>query len=354
MPQGDQDKTEQPTQHRLEKARQQGQVAKSADLVSVLGLLAFVLTFMALASALVIALVAQVKQLIGMAGAKPHLGSGFAVWFGELLSQLGPQLLPLILAMVVMATAANLLQTGPIFSAHPIKPDFKRMHPSNALKRVFSMRGLWELGKLLVKLLLLALLCWLALKAAPGFVHRIANAVAAQLPGLLLGSAWKTSMYIIAVLVLVAVADLVFVRRNHLSQLRMSRRELKDENKQRDGDPEVKAKQKRSIRELLKKTRAIQRVADADVVLTNPTHYAVALQYRPKTMRAPIVLAKGRGFLAGRVRDVARRAGVTVMPAPPLARALYRQCDIDAPVPEALYGQLGPIYRRLYAMKAAT
>ncbi|MQP74718.1 flagellar type III secretion system protein FlhB [Stenotrophomonas sp. MYb238] len=351
MAQGDQDKTEKPTQHRLEQARRQGQVAKSTDLVGVSSLLVFVLTFAALASGVAESMAWQMRQMIAMAGARPHMGSGFAAWLGQLLGRLGPQLIPLVLAMVVVAIAANVLQTGPIFSAHPVKPDFKRMHPGNAIKRVFSMRGLWELGKLLAKLGLLAALCWMAVGVAPEFVQRVVGTPSSRLPELLLGTVWKVSLYVIAISALVAVADFLFVRRNHLSQLRMSRRELKDENKQRDGDPEVKARQKRSIREMLKKTRAIQRIGDADVVLTNPTHYAVALQYRPRTMRAPIVLAKGRGFLAARVRDIAMRKGVVVIPAPPLARALYRLCEIDAPVPESLYGQLGPIYRRLYAMK---
>ncbi|MGX9720046.1 EscU/YscU/HrcU family type III secretion system export apparatus switch protein [Stenotrophomonas acidaminiphila] len=353
MAQGDQDKTEKPTQHRLEQARRQGQVARSTDLVGVASLLVFVLTFVALSAGVATAMAAHMRQMIAMAGARPHMGSGFAAWLGQLLGKLGPQLIPLVLAMVVVAIAANVLQTGPVFSAHPIKPDFKRMHPGNAVKRVFSMRGLWELGKLLAKLGLLAALCWTAVGLAPEFVQRVAGTPSSRLPELLLGMVWKVSLYVIGILALVAVADLLFVRRNHMSQLRMSRRELKDENKQRDGDPEVKARQKRSIRELLKKSRAIQRIGEADVVLTNPTHYAVALQYRPRTMRAPIVLAKGRGFLAARVRSVALRKGVAVIPAPPLARALYRLCEIDAPVPESLYGQLGPIYRRLYAMRGA-
>ena len=351
MAQGDQDKTEQPTQHRLEEARKQGQVAKSADVVSVLGVLVFAVTFLVLAAGLVGALTAIVRQLIGMAGARPHLSGGFAVWFGQLLATLGPHLIPLVLALVVAALASNVLQTGPVFSAHPVRPDFKRMHPGNTIKRLFSMRTLWELGKLMVKMGLLAVLCWFAVIAAPGFVGTIATAAPAQLAHLLLDSAWTTTLYVVLILGALAGGDLLFMRRDHLRQMRMSRRELRDENKQRDGDPEVKGKQKRSIRELLKKTRALQRVAEADVVVTNPTHYAIALQYRPKQMRAPVVLAKGSGFLAARVREMAQRAGVVVIPAPPLARALYRQCEIDGAVPEELYGQLAPVYRQLYVRR---
>jgi flagellar biosynthetic protein FlhB len=150
------------------------------------------------------------------------------------------------------------------------------------------------------------------------------------------------------VLVLIAILDWLFVRRDFTRKLRMSRRELRDEHKRRDGDPEIKSKQKKLIRDLLRKARAVPKVGEADFVLTNPTHYAVAMQYRPATMRAPIVLAKGAGFLAARIRDVAGRHGVPLVRSPELARALYRDVDVDAPVPEALYGQLAPIYRRMF------
>jgi flagellar biosynthetic protein FlhB len=133
--------------------------------------------------------------------------------------------------------------------------------------------------------------------------------------------------------------------------MRTSRRELRDEVKRRDGDPEVKARQKRAIRELLKKARSVMKAADADVILTNPTHVAVAIQYRPATMRAPIVLAKGAGFMSQRIRDVATRHGVPILRSPALARALYKEVDIDAPVPEALYAKLSPVYRWLFARK---
>lgn len=349
MAEGDQDKTEQPTQYRLDEARKQGQVAKSADLVGALGLAAFAVTLLLTVSAITRALADATRRVIGLAGAKPGIGAELGVWIGGLYSGLLQHLMPLVLALVVVAVVANVAQTGPIFSTHPIKPDFKRMHPSNAVKRLFSMRGVWELGKLVVKLLLLAAVAYMAVLAASRFVGEIASSTSRRLPGLLLDHVWRTSLWILLVLGVMALADLMFVRRDHLKRMRMSRRELRDEVKRRDGDPEIKSKQKKKLRELLKKVRALPRAGEADVILTNPTEYAVAVQYRPRTMRAPVVLAKGRGFLAARVRMFAARAGVPVMRVPSLARALYKECDIDAPVPEALYGQLAPVYRLLYA-----
>ena len=354
MAEGDQDKTEQPTPHRLEEARRKGEVAKSADLVGVLGLAAFAVTLLLTASDIVVTIADATRRVIALAGARPRIGRELTAWLGETYSGLLQSMMPLMLALMVVAVVANLVQTGPIFTAHPVKPDFKRMNPANAVKRLFSMRGLWELGMLTVKLLLLAALCYFAAMAAPRLVALVASSQPVRLPGLLLAGFWKVSLYVLVVLAVVALADLMFVRKDHMKRMRMSRREMRDETRRRDGDPEVKSKQKRQIRDLLKKVRALPRVADADVVLTNPTEFAVAVQYRPRRMRAPIVLAKGRGFLAGRIRAIALRSHVPTMRVPPLARALYADCNIEEPVPESLYGQLAPVYRQLFAMGRGT
>lgn len=351
MAEGDQDKTEQPTSFRLEEAREKGEIAKSADVVSVLMLSVFAVTLVLTASAAVASLLGATRQVIAVAGARPALGVELSAWIGQAYAPLVQALAPMLMALVVTAIVSNVAQTGPIFTAHPIKPDFKRMNPKAAVQRLFSMRGLWELGKLMLKMLLLAGLCLWAASRLPALVGAIASSAPARLPSLLLAALWKTSIYVLLVLALVALADLLFSRKDYMRRMRMSRRELRDETKRRDGDPEVKSRQKRQIRELLKKVRSLPRVADADVVLTNPTEFAVALQYRPKTMRAPVVLAKGRGFLAGRVRAVAVRAGVPIVRSPGLARALYRECEIDAPAPEALYGELAPVYRQIFARR---
>lgn len=351
MAEGDQDKTEQPTSFRLDEARKKGEVAKSADMVGVLMLSVFAVTLMLTATGVVLALVGATRQVFDIAGARPALGMEFTAWVGQAYAPLVQALAPLVMALLVTAIVANVVQTGPIFTAHPIKPDFKRMNPKNAVQRLFSMRGLWELGRLVVKLMVLAGLCWWVTTWLATFVGSIAMSTPDQLPTLLLGAIWKTSIYVLLVLALTAVADLLFTRKDYMRRMRMSRRELRDETKRRDGNPEVKSKQKQQIRELLKKVRSLPRVADADVILINPTEFAVALQYRPKTMRAPVVLAKGRGFLAARVRAIAMRKGVPILRSPKLARALYRECEIDAPVPEELYGSLAPIYRQIFASK---
>ncbi|HVJ38119.1 MAG TPA: EscU/YscU/HrcU family type III secretion system export apparatus switch protein [Stenotrophomonas sp.] len=349
MADADQDKTEQPTHHRQEEARKQGQVAKSADLTGIAVLLTFSVVLMLVIAKLTQALSRAIRGTLAIASARPVWNTDLAGWLGQLYGQVVYALLPLAMALVVVAVVTNLAQTGPLLSVSALKPSFQRMHPMNAIRRLFSMRGVWELGKLIAKLAALFLLAWWALRSVPEFVATLAATPADGIGPQLRSLFWTTSIRVLLVLLAIALADLLFARREHGQKLRMSRREVRDDHKRRDGDPEVKARQRKQIRELLNKVRSLPRVAEADVVLTNPTHYAVAIRYRPQTMRAPVVLGKGRGFLAARVRAVAGRAGVPMMRRPALARALYRDCEIDAPVPEALFGMLAPVYRELYA-----
>lgn len=347
MSSGDQDKTEQPTPFRLEEARKRGEVAKSPELVGAAVMIAFAATVALTADGIAVAAADATRATLQLAGARPQVSAAMWPWLGETWAPLGQALTPMALALLVVAVAANVVQTGPVFSSHPVTPDFKRMNPATAFKRLFSLRSLWELGKMGLKFLLLAGVCALVATQALALVGGVALGMPAHLGPMLQSAFVTTSLYVLGVLGLMAVLDWLFVRRDFTRKMRMSRRELRDEHKRRDGDPEVKGKQKRLIRDLLKKTRAVPKVGEADVVLVNPTHIAVALQYRPRTMRAPIVLAKGAGFLAERIRAVAARNGVPVQRSPQLARALYRDIEIDAPVPEELYGQLAPIYRRL-------
>lgn len=348
MSQGDQDKTEQATPFRLEEARTRGEVAKSQEATGVAVLVAFAATLAIAGAAVAHALADATRGMIALAGSRAALNSGFVELVSATYSPVLHAMLPLVLAVVVAAVLGNVLQTGPIVTTHPLKPDFKRMHPMQVIRRVFSMRTIWEVGKLFVKLGALAGICGLFVWKA----RAVAEAAVMTLPqrsGSLVMSAFiKTSTYVLLVLTIAALVDLLFTKREYLKKMRMSRRELKDEVKRRDGDPTVKSKQKQQIRDLLKKTRAIGNVKDADIVLTNPTHVAVALRYRPGKSLAPVVLAKGAGFLCTHIKREATRHGVPVQRVPALARALYTNCEIDGFVPEDLYATLGPIYRALW------
>ena len=343
----DQTKTEQPTPFRLQEARERGQVPRSAELTGVLVTIVFAVAFAASSRALATAVVGSFRRVLLMAGNAPAPSVGLMRWLGREFEPVWQALLPVLLATLVAAVLANLLQTGPVFSTVPLKPDFNRLNPVEGMKRVVSLRVLWELFKLCLKLALLGGLAW---ALAPSLGHRVA-AVAFSTPADL-GSQLRAvfvqvTAWVLLVLGLAALLDLLFVRREYIRKLRMSRSELNDETKRREGDPAVRQKRRRLFAELLKQSRSMRRLPEADVLLTNPTHLAVALQYRPATMRAPVVLSKGAGAAAAHMRRLAARHGVPCLRSPELARALFRECRIDQAVPDHLYGRLAPVYRWL-------
>jgi flagellar biosynthetic protein FlhB len=347
----DQDKTEDPTSYRLDEARKRGEVAKSADATGVAVMSAFAIVLLFTAGWVAISMAHATRDTLGLAGANASFGPGLLAWLRETWSPVWQALTPLTLALIATAIVANFAQTGPVFSIDPISPDFKRLNPVATFKRLFSMKTLWELGKMTLRLLLLAALCWFVYGEMRALVESIAATPTPRLPALALRAFGKVSLYVLLILALTALLDVIVTRRQFFRKMRTSRRELKDEHKKRDGDPEVKSKQKQLIRELLKKARSVPKAAEADVILTNPTHYAVALKYNPESMRAPVILTKGTGFMAARIREIATRNGVPILRSPALARALYREAEIEQPVPELLYAQLAPVYRWLFSRR---
>jgi len=256
---------------------------------------------------------------------------------------------PLLFSLLVAAVAANLVQTGPIFSTEPLRLDFSRMNPVQGLKKFISLRTLWDLLKLALKVGLLSALGWWLARSMQRNVLSTIWAAPLRVGELFRSVYIQVTVWVLGVLALIAATDLLFARRELLRKLRMSRTDIKDEMKRRDGDPEVKQKRKRLMAELLKQARSIRRVPDADVLLTNPTHLAVALRYRPRTMRSPVVIAKGADEVAARMRAKATTSGVPCLRSPALARALFRECGVDHPVPDQLHAQLAPVYRWIMA-----
>jgi flagellar biosynthetic protein FlhB len=262
-------------------------------------------------------------------------------------------LAPFLFAIAIAALVGNLAQTGPILSAHPIKPDFERLNPMAGFKRVFTMRTLFDVARAFVKLALLAFVVYHALKALfPQFLQLSALPV----PGAakrVVDAAAITCLKIAALLCIVAAVDWVFTRRQFANKMRMSRRELKDEHKHREGDPRIRARLRELRREALRRSLAVKRTASADVVVTNPTHFAVALRYEHGAMQSPQVVAKGAGTLAAAMRQIAARHRVPVVQNPPLAREMYKTLEVDQFVPPALYAQVARILVWIFAMREA-
>jgi len=345
-----QEKSEQATPFKLDEARKKGQVPRSPELLSFMMLLTFLLMLSAI-----------VREVCGVFAAHSHWWLGNAASLGKdwgnllaqgshSLRQLLDALLPLLGGLVLVAILSNLIFNGPVFSFAPLKPDFKRLHPIQGLKRMFSRRMLVELLKVLVKGVLFALVLYYLFQGLLADLLDLASLAPLALPPTLQGLLMQVGFAVLMVMAAAMLFDIWYSRRDFARQMRMSRREVKDENRRREGDPEIRSRRRASQQELLQKAAALGKVKEADVIVTNPTHYAVALQYRPASMRAPVVVAMGRGLLALRIRSLARKHQVPVLRRPALARSLHSLARLDAAIPDITQNEVAQVYRWIISL----
>jgi flagellar biosynthetic protein FlhB len=348
---GDAEKTEQPTAKRLQDARERGQVARSRELgtaaVMIAGSAVLLLGGAPIATGLGHVMSAGLTLdravLTNPAAMAPALGAATV----RALLVVSPVLLAVLAASIVAPLALG----GWVFTAGALAPKFERLNPAAGLGRIFGLQGLSELVKALLKLVVVGAIAaavgmWLmrdvlALGAMPTRAG-IAHAAHVLAVALLLMSAG---------LIVVAAVDAPFQWWQHHRQLKMTREEIREEIKETDGRPEVKQR----IRELQRKyskRRMMQDVPRADVVVTNPTHYAVALKYDARRMRAPRVLAKGRDLVALEIRRLAEASRVPVFEAPPLARVLYGSTDVGREIPQGLYLAVAQVLSYVYQVKS--
>jgi flagellar biosynthetic protein FlhB len=347
----DQDRTEPATPYKREEARRKGQVAKSLDTNSVFMLAA------ALASAAIwgrrfISDGADgFRQLLGHAQEFPFEPAGLSAWMDSLFRNVAHSLAPFFLLVILVGVLSNLLQTGPIFSFQPLKPDMQRLNPVQGFKRIYSTKALFEAGKSLLKLGLFAAVAWSAIVSLlPGIMGMLGTEPQGY-PLMLLGLAQSLAFKLTLAMLIVALLDLAYVRWDFAKKMRMSRREQKEEVKRREGDPHIRAKRRELQREAAKRSASMRRVPDADVLITNPTHLAIALRYERGRALAPKCLAKGAGETALRMRTMAQRHGVIIVEQRSLARALFDEVAIDALIPESLYEPVARVYAEVAVIR---
>lgn len=348
-----QERTEPATPFKLEEARKQGQVAKSTDfnsLVVLSLLLVASLSFAVWGLRQTLSLGAGLFNEAGRADLQPRYLFGLYEWVGAGALHL---LSPLVLLVMAGGIITGLMQTGPVFSFKPLKPDFKRLHPVEGFKRVFSMRALFEAGKSLLKLAILGLVTYLTVRA---FVPELAGLLQrspSTYPSFVIRHGALLLFFLLLGLLATGLLDLGFTRWEYLRKMRMSRRELREEHKRREGDPQIRAKRRELQRALRKKVNSTARVKDADILITNPTHFAVALEYRRGEMPAPKLISKGAGDVALRMRELAFRYRVPVIEDAPLARRLFRFVELDDFIPEETYPAVAGAMRAVLAKGGA-
>ncbi|HEY0900693.1 MAG TPA: flagellar biosynthesis protein FlhB [Micavibrio sp.] len=338
MAEGDDDsqKTEDPTPKRLEEARKKGQIALSRELNTWLMLLAATIIIGTMSRGFMSDLTVFMRGFIEHAGDLPAVPGGFRETLGaSFWKVLGLMALPL-LALMFMAFIGPFIQTGPIFAPEVIKPDLSKISPIKGFGRLFSMRSIIEFVKGILKLAIIGAVGYLLL--APYF-DKLEHMVGLPIPTMMdeiLALTMRLLAGVLVVLLIVAVLDVLYQRHAHMKKMRMSKQELKDEYKQSEGDPQIKGKL-RQLRAEKARQRMMANVPGATVVITNPTHYAVALKYEPETMDAPVCVAKGVDAIALKIREVATENKVTIYQNPPLARTLYSVIEIDDIVPPEHY-----------------
>ncbi|MFO1129441.1 MAG: flagellar biosynthesis protein FlhB [Rhodospirillales bacterium] len=329
-------RTEQPTERRLEDSRKRGQVAVSQDVKVWASLVVSAL----LVGTWLPDAARDLLRLLTPFLARPEamaVGAAEGVeGLGGLLRGVGLVLAPLLAAVAAVAAASCLVQVGLIWAPAKIKPEWSKISPLKGFSRLFSARALFEFGKGLVKVVVVGAVIagvgWPVLKA----LGQATAIPLAETLAIINGTATKMLGAAAAVMTVVAIADVVYQRLAHLKQLRMTRTEVRDEAKQTEGDPHIKAQLKRLRMERSRK-RMMAAVPEATVVIANPTHFAVALRYQMETMPAPKVVAKGVDFLAQRIREIAAAHAVPVIENPPLARALHAAVDVDEEIPPEHY-----------------
>jgi flagellar biosynthetic protein FlhB len=327
------EKTEKPTPQRLKKARKEGQIPRTQELGTWLGVAA--------ASALLPMLVGNafeaVQKLfvqVGVVAAQPEIEK-VQILLGQGLMAFLTTLLPSAIGLMVVGTAASAAQGGVTFATKSMKPTLKKLNPFPGIKRMFGTQGVWEAVKALIKTAALGTVVVITSDRAQQLVSSAGSLPLSAVAATFADSAILMFRVVAVTGLIIAVADYVVVRMKTMKKLKMSKYEITQENKQAEGDPHMKA-HRRGVQMSMSRNRMMSEVAEADVLLVNPTHVAVALKYDP-AKGAPRVVAKGAGEVAARLRAIAEEARVPMVQDIPLARALHASCELGQEVPAQLF-----------------
>ncbi len=346
------ERTEKATPRKKQKAREKGQVLQSREISSaVVLLIAFV----------------SIKLLGGYmfkeAGAFFRLCVGdLAINFdvesineqmrlaGLVLTQIVKITGPVFAIVLVVGITASFAQVGALFTLEPLKPKFSKLNPVNGIKRIFSLRGLTELIKSILKIVIIGVVAWNSIRAEENYIVKLMDQDLASAAVYISSIAIDVAIKICAMMIIIAVLDYGYQWWQYEKDLRMTKHEVKEEYREREGSPEVRQRIRQRQREMSMR-RMLTEVPKADVIITNPTHYAVAIQYDAEKAPAPIVTAKGIDYMALRIKEIAKENGVETVENKPLAQALYKSVDIGQQIPPELYQAVAEILAFVYRIK---
>ncbi|MFP6647593.1 MAG: flagellar biosynthesis protein FlhB [Candidatus Latescibacterota bacterium] len=345
-----QEKTEQATPKRKEEAREKGQVARSTELSSVAILATGLLALWGLGGFMRGRLEGVMfHSFVGIFDVELDalsIQSHLQRWMLDFAGLLWP----LILFLLISAIAVNVAQVGMLFTVQPLQPKADRISPMSGIKRIFSAKGLVELAKGLFKVGIVAYVVYLTMQSEKSSMANMLDMDVAQIFSLSADMVLTLGFRLVLLLLLLAILDYSFQRFDYEKNLRMTRQEVKQELKQQEGDPLIRSRI-RSIQREMSQRRMMDDVGSANVVVTNPTHVAVALRYDPVTMPAPVVLAKGQRLMAQKIKDLARDAKVPLVENKPLARALFKAVQVGDQIPDELFRATAEVLAFVFQLK---
>lgn len=344
-----QEKTEQPSPKRLKEAREKGQVARSKDFNATLILLFSGAGFLLFGRYLAEQLMAIMRQSFDFDSSVLTTALPAIQKLSSLMAMSFWAILPILLLILILSVAAPLVIGGWVFSLQSLQPQASRLSPLKGFKRMVSLKSLVEMAKSMLKFLLIAVVAIFVLQWQISALLSLADFPLAAALDSGLDIVAKSFLIISASLILIAAVDIPFQLYEHNKQLKMTKQELKDEYKETEGKPEVKSQIRRTQHEIAKR-RMMNEVPKANVVLTNPTHYAVAIRYEQKGKRAPVVVAKGKDLIALQINRVAAANNIPLLSLPPLARAIYFSTELNAEIPRGLYVAVAQVLAYLFQL----
>ena len=342
-------KTEEASPKRLRDSRKKGQVAKSGDLNSAISFLLFAVLLSSLGAYLLKNIMAFQLRTLRLDFSEVLNFGNVGKILGDALFQFFLIFLPFGLLAVVIGVFSNLVQVGFLFTMDPLKPDFKKLNPMEGFKNIFSKKSMNNLFKSLMKLGIVVGITYNGLKDIIVPIMNSGKLSLNQMFTFFMNIVQDLSISIAMLMIVLGLLDLVFLKKDHKKNLMMTLHEVKEEYKQMEGDPKIKSKRQQKQREM-SMARTMEGVRDSTVVITNPTHIAIAIRYDQEKDQAPVVMAKGLDFLAQKMKEEAKKNDIPIIENKPLARTMYYQVEPGSMVPLELYQAMAEVLALVYTM----
>ncbi|MDR3013521.1 MAG: flagellar biosynthesis protein FlhB [Chitinispirillales bacterium] len=345
-----QEKTETPSEKKRRDARQEGTVAKSTEVNSVFVLLAAIFLLRLIGPWMLSELEQNIRETFAMISETDMSDQRLILLAQSSLMLLIKLIIPFVSAIMFAGLIANIIQVGLMATVKPITPKLEKVNPLSGFKRMFAMRSIVETIKNILKISIIGYIAYLTIRGDYSILIALADASVEAIWNFIFASAYDIFLRTALALLVIAVADYSYQRYEHEKKLKMSHQEVKEERKQMDGDPQIKARI-RSLQREMARRRMMDSVPQASVVVTNPTHLAIALLYEPeKDMDAPVVTAKGKGVIAQRIKKLAEDNKVPVVEDKPLAWAMFDKVEVNQPIPEEFFMAVAEILAYVYRM----